>query len=153
MKLASTGFLPAKNATYTRLRENQCQARRTVLAREAKYGTPVAARMSSNTGGDGTLGPLNSSFVPNIRTPVGELDVDWYTDLVGYGAGFQMIVYPVAKLTWTAARLWQRLPIGHAFPWADVGERNAYIQSQPGGIGSTDKEIFTPDCMRQACPN
>ena len=43
--------------------------------------------MSSNTFGDATLAPFNSTYVPNLQTPVGELDLDWYTDLQGWGAG------------------------------------------------------------------
>ena len=104
--------------------------------------------MSSNTFGDATLAPLNSSFVPNLQTPVGELDVDWYTDLQGWGAGFQPVVYPVMKTVWTVTRLFGGLPTGNALPFQDPGERTALIESMDGGY----KDIFTPDYMAQVCP-
>jgi hypothetical protein len=104
--------------------------------------------MSSNTFGDRTLAPLNSSFVPNLQTPIGELDVDWYTDLQGWGFGFQPVVYPVAKLIWTATRFFGGLQIGNALPFQDAGERNALEYSM---LGWGYKDIFTPDYMSRVC--
>jgi hypothetical protein len=105
--------------------------------------------MSSNTGGDGTLGPLNSSYVPNPQTAMGELDVDWYTDLVGHGHGYGVGIYPFAKLFWSLTRTYYKLPIGHALPYTDPGERTAQILLLGGGYS----DAFPPDYMKQACPN
>jgi hypothetical protein len=105
--------------------------------------------MSSNTYGDKTLAPFNSSFVPNLRTPVGELDLDWYTDLKGWGFGFQPVVYPVAKLVWSGFRFAGGMDIGYALPFQDPGERTALFQSFYGG---GYKDIFTPNYMSKVCP-
>lgn len=139
---------PANNTTYKKLTNQQCQAIQEVLDREAQFGTPQAARMSSNTFGDRTLTPFNSTFVPNIQTPVGELDVDWYTDLQGWGGGFQPVVYPLAKTAWTVIRIFSGLDTGNALPFQDPGERTALIESMDGGY----KDIFTPSYMAQVCP-
>jgi RHS repeat-associated protein len=144
----SVGNPANKAPQYKKLTKQQCQALRTVLDREAKFGTPQAARMSSNTFGDKTLAPFNSSYVPNLQTPVGELDLDWYTDLQGWGLGFQPVVYPVMKTVWTVTRLFGGLSTGNVFPFQDPGERTALIESMDGGY----KDIFTPAYMAQVCP-
>jgi RHS repeat-associated protein len=130
------------------LTKTQCDALRTVLDREAQFGTPQAARMSSNTLGDRTLTPFNSEYVPNLQTPVGELDLDWYTDLQGWGVGFQPVVYPVMKTAWTVTRLLAGHSIGNPLPFQDPGERTAMLESMNGGY----KDIFTPSYMGQVCP-
>jgi hypothetical protein len=128
----------------------QCAAANTVLAREAQYGTPKAARMSGNTFGDGTLQPFNSTFVPNLQSPVGQIDLDWFTDVSGYGGGqyTNALVYTIAKTGWTISRLMSGASIGHYAPYADPGERNAVWQST---IGTQYADIFTPQFMQQAC--
>ncbi|MDX2268904.1 MAG: RHS repeat-associated core domain-containing protein, partial [Bryobacter sp.] len=141
----------SQNATdglLTRLNSSQCRAIRIVLKREEQFGTPRAARMSGNTRGDGTLEPFNSTFVPNVRSPIGEIDLDWYTDLAGYSAGFAPVVYPVAKLAWTGMRLAAGVPIGNPVPLQDPGERTALF-SVMGGQGYRD--IFSAEFMMLAC--
>lgn len=135
---------------WTKLTPAQCSAEKTVLAREAKYGTPKAARMSGNTFGDNTLTPFNSTYVPNLQSPGGQIDLDWFTDISGYGGGqyTNAIVYIGAKSLWTATRMSNGMPVGHYLPFADPGERNAVWQST---MGTPYSEIFTPSYMQQAC--
>jgi RHS repeat-associated protein len=134
----------------TQLDSAQCAAAKTVLAREAQYGTPKAARMSGNTFGDNTLSPFNSTYVPNLQSPVGQIDLDWFTDVSGYGGGqyTNAIVYTGAKSLWTLARLSGGLAVGHYLPFADPGERNAVWQAT---INTSYADIFTPAYMQQAC--
>jgi len=131
----------------TQLNRAQCAAAKTVLAREAQYGTAGAARMSGNTfkSGDGTLQPFNSTSVPNLNLPNGEqLDLDWFTDLTAT----HWALYPAAKLGWTAARARGKLPIGSALPFSDPGERTAFLDALSGQRYS---DIFTPALMA-GCP-
>jgi RHS repeat-associated protein len=134
----------------TKLTPAQCGAAKTVLGREAQYGTPKAARMSGNTFGDNTLAPFNSTYVPNLQSPVGQIDLDWFTDVSGYGGGqyTNAIVYTGAKSLWTLSRLSSGMAVGHYLPFADPGERNAVWQST---INTSYADIFTPAYMQQAC--
>ncbi|MGJ5819165.1 RHS repeat-associated core domain-containing protein [Paludibaculum fermentans] len=139
----------APEKEYPKLTKEQCDVLRTVLEREAQYGTRKAAQMSTNPGGDGLLEPFNSSYVPNIQTPVGELDVIWYTDLQARGYGFQPVVYAFAKSAWSVTRLVRGLPIGNIAPFTDRGEKTAIFASWLGG---GYKDVFTPEYMASACP-
>lgn len=134
--------ISAPNKT-TQLNGSQCSAAKTVLAREAKYGTAAAARMSGNTfkSGDGTLQPFNSTSVPNLNLPNGEqLDLDWFTDL----SATHWALYPFAKLGWSAARV-GNIPIGFAFPFSDPGERTAFLDALSGQHYS---DIFTSALLK-----
>ena len=131
----------------------QCAALKTVLAREAQHGTTEAARMSGNTFGDTTLYPFNSTIVPNVRTPVGVMDLDWFTDIRlfsdaanAYGPAS---LYAYAKFGWDVGRAGTGVPIGNALPFSDPGERTA-VAAASMGLGYSD--IFTPQFMKQACP-
>lgn len=110
-------------------------------------GTPKAARLSSITFGDKTLTPFNSDNGPNIRTVEGVLDVDWFTDLKGFAAGWDPVVYPVAKIVWVVTRTAGHLT-GYNFPFQDPGERKA-LELSMLGYGYSD--IFTPSYMAQVC--
>jgi hypothetical protein len=106
--------------------------------------------MSGNTFGDGTLEPFNSTTVPNLQSPVGQIDLDWFTDISGYGGGqyTNAIVYTVGKSLWTLARVTNGTPVGNYLPFSDSGERNAVWQST---INTGYSDIFTPAYMQQAC--
>ena len=106
--------------------------------------------MSENTFGDNTLSPFNSTYVPNLQSPVGQIDLDWFTDISGYGGGqyTNAIVYTGAKTLWTVGRVLNRLPVGNYLPFSDPGERNAVYQST---IKTSYADIFTPAYMKQAC--
>jgi RHS repeat-associated protein len=139
---------------YPKLTKQQCQALQTVLNREAQYGTGAAARMSSVTYGDNTLGPFNSTDNPNLQTPVGQLDLDWYTDLQGVNflnAANPLgtaIAYVGLKSFWTVARGVAGMPIGNYAPFSDPGEQTAVFQTT---LGSSYSSIFTPQYMSQVC--
>ena len=120
---------------------------REVLAREALSGTQVAANASGVTWGDHTLEPFNSTFVPNTQTPLGELDVDWFTDLSGT-PGPHPLVYPVAKVYWTFLRLLKGMPLGNWFPYMDAGEGNADRYAM---LRLRYSDIFTPEFMAKMC--
>jgi hypothetical protein len=104
--------------------------------------------MSSNTFGDGLMAPFNSEWVPNLDSPVGELDLDWYTDLQGWGLGFEPVAYFFGKWTWTVGRKLRGKPAVNWMPWMDPGERTAMLESMNGGY----RDIFTTQYMSQACP-
>jgi hypothetical protein len=139
---------PANNGKLT---PAQCKAAQTLLAREQKYGTTIAAWQSAIGYGDGTVEPFNSTNTAPINSPVGPIKVDWYTDLQLAGPFGDPLLYPVAKLTWTGVRLATGAPIGNAFPFQDPAEVNAWAQSQ--NPFSTFSSIFTPQFMAQNCPS
>jgi len=127
------------------LNADQCQAAKTILQRESDYGTANAALMSGNTFGDATLNPFNSTYYPNLQTPRGELDLDWFTDLTAT----HWSLYPTAKLAWTFIRATQGLKIGYGLPFSDSGETNAFTAAYDNTHYS---DIFTAAVMKQACP-
>ena len=141
---------PQAYAPFTR---TQCNAIQTVLDRERRYGTDVAARMSSNTFGDRTLTPFNSTNVPNLQTPVGELDLDWYTDLTAHRTMFNattggpIVIYTGAKAAWTVMRYAAGVPVANPVPFRDPGERRAVAMSAAYNYS----DIFTPDYLAQVC--
>jgi|GEM_PF-4565846 len=106
--------------------------------------------MSSNTFGDATLAPFNSTYVPNLQTPAGQLDLDWYTDLAAarYYPVPTPYVYTGAKLLWRFIRADKQMPIGNFWPFTDPGERTAVFQNMTGA-GYSD--IFNSAYMQQAC--
>jgi hypothetical protein len=120
----------------------QCAAARTLLAREQKYGTTIAAWQSAIGYGDGTVQPFNSTNTAPINSPVGPIKIDWYTDLQLAGPFGDPLLYPVAKLTWTGIRKAMGAPITNALPFQDLAESNAWLQSQ--NPFSTYSSIFTP---------
>ena len=139
---------------YSQLRDDQCAAAQTVLEREVTYGTFATAMISGNTWGDHTMEPFNSQFNANIQTPIGELDVDWFTDLSSFGSP-GLAIYPLGKGLWTAIRLFEEAPITNALPGQDSGEVTAYMYSNahPFGLGGGGYAgIFTPEYMAEACP-
>lgn len=106
--------------------------------------------MSGNTLGDHLLEPFNSSFKPHIKTAYGPLDLDWFTDISGYSAGFQAVVYPVAKLGWTAIRMISGvLPANKPLPLQDPGERTAVYNSM---MGLTYQDFFDENFFKTYCP-
>ena len=139
-----------KAANNGKLTPAQCKAAQTLLAREQKYGTTIAAWQSAIGYGDGTVEPFNSTNTAPINSPVGPIKVDWYTDLQLAGPFGDPLLYPVAKLTWTGVRLATGAPITNSLPFQDPAESNAWLQSQ--NPFSTFSSIFTPQFMAQNCP-
>jgi RHS repeat-associated protein len=137
-------------ANNGKLTPPQCKAAQTLLAREQKYGTTIAAWQSAIGYGDGTVEPFNSTNTAPINSPVGPIKVDWYTDLQLAGPFGDPLLYPVAKLTWTGVRLATGAPITNSLPFQDPAESNAWLQSQ--NPFSTFSSIFTPQFMAQNCP-
>jgi RHS repeat-associated protein len=136
-------------ANNGKLTPAQCKAAQTLLAREQKYGTTIAAWQSAIGYGDGTVEPFNSTNTAPINSPVGPIKVDWYTDLQLAGPFGDPLLYPVAKLTWTGVRLATGAPITNSLPFQDPAESNAWLQSQ--NPFSTFSSIFTPQFMAQNC--
>jgi hypothetical protein len=101
--------------------------------------------------GDGTVEPFNSTYTAPIDTPVGPIKIDWYTDSEMAGPFSDPMLYPVAKLTWTAIRKYCNAPITNAYPWKDPAESNNWLQTM--NPFSTYSSIFTPQFMQQNCPS
>lgn len=140
----SAAVMDAEGMTPT-----QCAAARTLLAREQKYGTTIAAWQSAIGYGDGTVQAFNSTNTAPIDSPLGPIKIDWYTDLQLAGPFGDPLLYPVAKLTWTGIRKAMGAPITNALPFQDLAESNAWLQSQ--NPFSTYSSIFTPQFMAQNC--
>ena len=149
-KAASNG-----KATNTgKLTPAQCQAARTLLAREAQSGTTIAALQSAIGFGDNTVQPFNSSNTAPIDTPVGPIKVDWYTDIQATGPSFSFgvgnsIAYAEGKLVWTGLRLASGAPITNYLPFTDAAERNTLEQTFSPFSHYSD--IFTPAFMQENC--
>lgn len=138
------------------LTPSQCNALRTLLEREKKYGTARAARQSAkNMLGDHTLDSLNSSIVPNIHVGGKELDVDWLVELNASKVTTGIVTHPVhsyivGKSLWSAAKAVLGGEIsGNPIPFTDPGERNALSWAS---LGYRFSDIFTDEFMKRECP-
>jgi len=138
------------------LSRQQIEGMSIVLQRERLFGTTVAALMSGNTFGDGTLSSFNSNTTPNVLTAKGLIDVDWFTDLTaasgvaGLLSGSRIAnrvlvlpIYSIAKPAWVAIR--GNMPEGNSKPFQDPGESNAVFQKI---MGAKYSELFTPEIMK-----
>lgn len=124
--------------------DTQCKAICEILKREAEHGTQKAARMSSNTFGDGTLKPLNSSFVSDPELKDGKVDIDWYTDVqtksISNNSAWLTapVAYPLGRL------LWKTVGGTSNNPYYSEGERNAMDAVVQG---KSYKDLFSPDLL------
>jgi RHS repeat-associated protein len=129
MEIVPTDFIgPLREDQQRGLTCEQKGALKELLAREKKYGSHKAARMSTILFGDGLLTPFNSSLGLTVPSPYGPMDLDWFATVraVNYGARYTaLFVYAGSKLAWTLGRYAKRAPIGHAWPFTDPGEWNA----------------------------
>ncbi len=148
------GRSPGKKAANNgkKLTPAQCQAARTLLAREAQSGTTVAAWQSAIGFGDGTVEPFNSSVPGNAyaNTAVGAVKVDWFTDLrmATLIPGPQIPAYIVGKLTWTGVRLATGAPVTNYLPFQDpVESRTMALAVEGYGF----RGLFTPQFMKENC--
>jgi hypothetical protein len=130
----------------------QCQAAKTLLQREQKYGTTIAAWKSAIGFGDGTVEPFNSSTPGNAyaNTAMGPVKVDWFTDLrlATLVPGPQIPAYIMGKLTWTGVRIATGAPITNYLPFQDLVE-SWTVELATSGYGF--KGLFTPDFMKENC--
>jgi RHS repeat-associated protein len=141
-------------ANNSKLTPAQCKAAQTLLAREAQYGTTIAAATSAIGFGDNTVQPFNSSNTAPIDTPIGQIKIDWYTDIQATGPSFSFgvgnsIAYAEGKLIWTGLRLWTGAPITNYLPFTDPAELNTLQQTFSPFSHYSD--IFTPAFMQQNC--
>jgi hypothetical protein len=141
-------------ANNSKLTPAQCKAAQSLLAREAQYGTSIAAFTSAIGFGDNTVQPFNSSDTAPINTPVGQIKIDWYTDIQATGPSFSFgvgnsIAYAEGKLIWTGLRLLTGAPITNYLPFTDAAERNTLQQTFSPFSHYSD--IFTPAFMQQNC--
>ncbi|HVW25527.1 MAG TPA: RHS repeat-associated core domain-containing protein [Polyangiaceae bacterium] len=129
MEIVPTDFIgPLREDQQRGLTCEQKSALKELLARERKYGSHKAARMSTILFGDGLLIPFNSSLGLTVPSPHGPMDLDWFATVraVNYAGPLTSdMVYVAGKLAWTMARYFGRVPIGHALPYMDPGEFNA----------------------------
>jgi RHS repeat-associated protein len=144
----------------------QCAAIQEILRRERKYGTAIAAIKSgvSSPFSDGLLGVFNSTYVPDFETPLGIMNLDWFTDLeatslADLGPPFfpymniPFIRYGWAKTAWIGIRALHfpdAPPVTNYVPYSSPGETNAAWQATKPWIGYRD--IFTPEFVRRKCP-
>ncbi len=136
-----------------RLNPAQCRAAQTLLNRERRYGTTIAAWQSAIGFGDNTVLPFNSSNTPPINTPVGPIKIDWYTDIQLSGPSLtgvgNTVTYVGGKLIWTGLRLATRAPITNYLPFTDSSERNTLFNTLSPFSHYSD--IFTPQFMKENC--
>lgn len=130
----------------------QCKAAQTLLDREQKYGTTVAAYMSSISYGDKTVQPFNSS-VPGqayTMTAKGLIKVDWFTEIrqATLIPGPQVPAYIVGKMIWTADRLYTGAPITNYLPFQDPVETHT-MAIATGGAGF--RTLFPSQFMKENC--
>ena len=134
------------------LTKEQCDALRELMAREWKYGTRTAARMSSNTWGDGLLWSFSTDQggpSKNVNTAEGELDVDWFVDIVGVSPpGASAAAYIGGKLLWNITRLIKGEGMGNPIPFQDPGERTAVKLND---LGFDFGNVFNSDFMKKEC--
>jgi hypothetical protein len=100
------------------------------------------------------LEPFNSSTnVRNPDTARGQLDLDWFTILRGYGGGrfLAPISYFAGKSVWTTSRvITGYYPIVNPAPFDDRGETAAMWEV----IDATQyRDLFTPSFMSKVCPD
>jgi RHS repeat-associated protein len=130
----------------------QCEAIRTLLEREAKDGTTLAAWQSAIGVGDRTLQPFNSSDPGKayVQTAAGPVKLDWFTDirLTTLIPGPQILAYVAGKFVWTGIRVATNAPITNPFPFQDPVEVHTAVLAT-AGYGF--RNLFTPDFMRQNC--
>jgi len=145
----------------------QCRAIHEILRREKKYGTAIAAIRSgvSSPFSDGLLGVFNSTFVPDFQTPLGIINLDWFTDLEATSLAnmgpplfpymnIPFIRYGWAKAAWIGIRALHfpgAPPVTNYLPYSAPGERNAAWQASKPWIGY--KDIFTPEFVQRECPD
>jgi len=148
-----------------RFDDAQCRAIREILRRERKYGTQIAALLSgvSSPFSDGLLGAFNSTFVPDFQTPLGIMNLDWFSDLEASQLAYPptpilnpgaipFVRYGIAKGIWVGIRalhLPGAPPVTNYWPYSAPGERNAAWQASKPWIGY--KDIFTPQFVREQC--
>lgn len=134
------------------LTPSQCAAMKTVLAREAKYGTRLASLSSAVLfrGTNAALAPFNSANFGNANIGGTQFDTEWFAVMsatqpaynpVGTGA-----LYFAAKLGWSSVRWVVGEPIANCIPFADPGEKAA-VTAAAFGLGY--KDIFTQAVMAQ----
>lgn len=149
--IAGTGG-GGSSAKNRKLTPAQCKAAQTLLQREAKSGTTVAAWQSAIGFGDSTVEPFNSSTPGNayVNTAVGAVKVDWFTDLrlTTLIPGPQAPAYVVGKVTWTGVRLATGAPITNHLPFQDPIETRTMALAVTGyGF----RGLFTPQFMKENC--
>jgi RHS repeat-associated protein len=155
-----SGLCPAAN--NEKLTTEQCHAAQILLAREAKYGTAIAALMSSIGFGDNTIRSFNSTNTAPIDTPLGKIKIDWHTDIQASGGpsfassgdpggiGYTIAAYVTGKLVWTGIRKYYHAPVTNHYPFTDPAERNTFLQTL-NPLGNSYSDIFTPTFMMANC--
>ena len=138
--------------TRKKLTPDQCKAAQTLLNREQKHGTTVAAWQSAIGFGDNTVQPFNSS-VPGqayTTTAAGVVKVDWFTDLrlTTLVPGPQWPAYILGKFVWTGVRLGSGAPITNWRPFQDPVELHT-VNLAVAGYGF--RNLFTPQFMKENC--
>jgi hypothetical protein len=129
----------------------QCAAAMEMLRLERRYGRTRAARMASNSTGDGTLDPYNEDIGnnPNFKLDDGtEIDIDWFTDLIAHGGGngLAFYAYTLGKTIWWASNV--RKPGHRNPPFTDRGELNAIAHAY---MGTDYSDIFTQELLEREC--
>lgn len=109
---------------------------------------------------DHLLHDFNSDSFPDVQTPEGPLNLDWFSDLeasnfwdIAYPTDIAFLRYGVYKSIWDGIRLAHlpgAPPITRGLPYADPGERNAAIAASIPMFGYRD--IFTPEYLEKECP-
>lgn len=140
----------------------QCAKIRDILKTEAEWGTWLTARKFSNTpsaapdwsGLDRT--PLGDEFDNGkIPSSIGEIDLDWYTDIVAFGGKTASLatavpVYVGGKSLWNAIRASNNQP--WAWPFEDPGERTALKAFKTATFQNTYAALFPDWLLAQECP-
>jgi RHS repeat-associated protein len=142
----------------------QCRAIKEILRRERLVGTAMAALVSgvSSPWSDGLLGVFNSTYVPDFQSPLGPINLDWFSDLEASNAAFYtfpsfvpiaFVRYGILKTAWIGIRAVNfpgAPPVTNFVPYSAPGERNAAWQASKPWIGY--KDIFTPEFVQKECP-
>jgi RHS repeat-associated protein len=121
----------------------QCEALFTVVQREARGGTQRAARRSSNTWGDRTIGQFNVDFNTRGNPTLSNgamIDVDWFTDVNSY-TGNTPAVAPAVYMT--GKFFWHAFGGTKGWPFHDPGEVTAVSYATRG---ASYNEIYNQGC-------
>jgi RHS repeat-associated protein len=133
------------------LSQAQCMVIQDVLAYEREHGSWSTARRFSNTPSFFTeRTPLGDIFDNTpATTPYGDIDLDWYTDLLAYGGGMMPDflthdLYAAGKTAWNLIR---DAPWRNAYD--DPGEGLAVSLLNDGLTSYSD--IFPESFMQEEC--
>ena len=116
----------------------------------ARLATVSAAKSVSVTLGDQTGRPFQSDAGGNVKTAIGEVDLDWFMDL-HYGGGNCQVtegIYGLAKTVWAARNSVTRGNT-NPVPKSDPGEKRAVEHMCAGG---SFEQLVPEDFMRRNCP-